>query len=133
MPQLSISIIEDMWFHLQGWLDYKFILSYNIHIGCSFRFKLFSKLAFKTFRVDCEPTTDYRSRISCFNLTSFFALFVFLLCRGMNGAFTINSSTPTLRIHTFKWTPDISTTDIFQIIGTYVYLNMYWQFYARSQ
>jgi hypothetical protein len=29
-------------------------------------------------RVDCEHTTDYRSRISCLNLTSLFALFLFL-------------------------------------------------------
>jgi hypothetical protein len=54
-------------------------------IGCSFKF------------VDCEPTTDYRSRISCLNLTSLFVLFVFLLCRLMSGAFTIDSSTLTLR------------------------------------
>jgi hypothetical protein len=51
----------------------------------------------------CERTTDYRSRISCLNLTSLFALFVFLLCRR---AFTIDSSTPTLtrlsdKIHKF--------------------------------
>jgi hypothetical protein len=32
------------------------------------------------------------------NLTSLFALFVFLLCRLASGAFTIDSSTPTLRI-----------------------------------
>jgi uncharacterized membrane protein len=31
--------------------------------------------------VDCERTTDYRSRISCLKLTSLIALFVFLLCR----------------------------------------------------
>jgi hypothetical protein len=54
-------------------------------IGCSFKF------------VDCESTTDYRSRISCLNLTSLFVLFVFLLCRLMSGAFTIDSSTLILR------------------------------------
>jgi hypothetical protein len=47
--------------------------------------------------VDCERTRDYRSRISCLNLTSLFALFVFLVCRLTSGAFTINSSSPTLR------------------------------------
>jgi hypothetical protein len=41
----------------------------------------------------------YRSRISCLNLTSLFALFVFLVCRLTSVAFTINSSTPTLRIN----------------------------------
>jgi hypothetical protein len=44
-------------------------------------------------RVDCERTTDYTSRISCLNLTSLFASFVFLLCRLRSGAFTIDSST----------------------------------------
>jgi hypothetical protein len=36
------------------------------------------------------------SRISCLNLTSLVALFVFLLCRLTSGEFTIDSSTPTL-------------------------------------
>jgi hypothetical protein len=45
--------------------------------------------------MDRERTTNYRSRISCLNLTSLIALFVFLLC----GAFTIHSSTPTLKIN----------------------------------
>jgi hypothetical protein len=64
------------------------------NIGCSFKFIL--KLDVED---DCEPTTDYRSRISCLNLTSLFALFVFLVCRLTSVAFTINSSTPTLRIN----------------------------------
>jgi hypothetical protein len=38
-----------------------------------------------------------RSRISCLNLTSLFALFVILLCKLTSGAFTIDSSNPTLR------------------------------------
>jgi hypothetical protein len=42
-------------------------------------------------------TTDYGSRISCLNLTSLFALYVFLLSRLTSGAFTIYFSTPTLR------------------------------------
>jgi hypothetical protein len=37
-------------------------------------------------------------QISCLNLTSLFALFVFLLGRQASGAFTIDSSIPTLRI-----------------------------------
>jgi hypothetical protein len=50
------------------------------------------------WRVDCERTTDYRSRISYLNLTSLFGLFVFLLRSLTSGAFTIDSSTPALRI-----------------------------------
>jgi hypothetical protein len=50
-------------------------------------------------RVDCENATDYRSRISCLNLTSLFVFFLFLLCRLTSGAFTIDYSTPTLMIH----------------------------------
>jgi hypothetical protein len=53
-------------------------------------------LVLKSWRVDCERTTDYGTRISCLNLTSLFALFVFLLCRLTSGAFTIYSSMPTL-------------------------------------
>jgi hypothetical protein len=49
--------------------------------------------------IDCECTTDYRSRISCLNLTPLFVLFVFLQCRLTSGAFTIDSSTPTMRIN----------------------------------
>jgi hypothetical protein len=45
------------------------------------------------------PRIRYRSRISCLNLTSLFALFVFLLCKLRSGVFIIDSSTPTLRIH----------------------------------
>jgi hypothetical protein len=41
-------------------------------------------------------TTDYGSRISCLNLTSLFALYVFWLYRLTSGAFTIYFSTPTL-------------------------------------
>jgi hypothetical protein len=63
----------------------------GIHIGCSFKFIL--KVT------DCERSTDYRSRISCLNLTYFFALVVFLLRKLTSGAFTIDSSTPTLRIN----------------------------------
>jgi hypothetical protein len=62
---------------------------------CSFKFLL--KVGFEESIVKCERTTDYRSRISCLNLTSLFALFVFLLCRLTRSAFTIDSSTPTLR------------------------------------
>jgi hypothetical protein len=40
---------------------------------------------------------DYGSRISCLNLTSLFALFVFLLCRLTSG--DPKSSIPTLRRH----------------------------------
>jgi hypothetical protein len=51
------------------------------------------------WRVDCERTTDSRSRISCLNLTSLYALFVFLLWKLTSGALTIDSLTPTLRIN----------------------------------
>jgi hypothetical protein len=44
-------------------------------------------------------TPDHRSRISCLNLTSLFAMFVFIFCRLTSGAFTIDSSTPTFRIN----------------------------------
>jgi hypothetical protein len=51
-----------------------------IYIGCSFKFPV--KVA-----VEEESITD---------LTSLFALFVFSLCRLTSGAFTIDSSAPTL-------------------------------------
>jgi ABC-type polysaccharide/polyol phosphate export permease len=50
-------------------------------------------------KVGVEESIRYRSRISCLNLTSLFALFVFLLCRLRSGVFIIDSSTPTFRIH----------------------------------
>jgi hypothetical protein len=53
---------------------------------------------------------DYRSRINCLNLTAFFALFVFLLCRMTNGTFTIESSTPTLRINLNESDTNFRTT-----------------------
>jgi hypothetical protein len=59
---------------------------------------LFS-LSSRRWGVDCERTPDYRSRISCLKLTPLFALFVFLICRLTSGAFTIDSSTPTLKYH----------------------------------
>jgi hypothetical protein len=62
------------------------------NIGCSFKFLL--KVGVEESIVN---TTDYRSRISCLNLTSLFALFVFLLCRLTSGAFTINPSMLTLK------------------------------------
>jgi hypothetical protein len=67
----------------------------------SFRFKhgVFIFSSKWRWRIDCERTTDYGSQISCLNLTSFFALFVSLLCRLTSGAFTIDSSTPTLSIN----------------------------------
>jgi hypothetical protein len=43
------------------------------YIGCSFKFIL--KVGGE------ESIMDYKSRTSCLNLTSLFALFVFLLCR----------------------------------------------------
>jgi hypothetical protein len=54
------------------------------YIQCSFKFIL---------EVGVEDS------ISCLNLTSLLAFFVFLLCRLTNGAFTIESSAPTLRIN----------------------------------
>jgi hypothetical protein len=42
------------------------------------------------------PPVTHSLRISCLNLTSLFALFVFLQYRLTSGAFTIDSSTPTL-------------------------------------
>jgi hypothetical protein len=62
------------------------------NIGCSFKFLL--KAGVEESIVN---TTDYRSRISCLNLTSLFALFVFLLCRLTSG--DPKSSIPTLRRH----------------------------------
>jgi hypothetical protein len=59
-----------------------------IYIGCSFKF---------LFKVDVEEPIVNSSRISCLNLTSLFALFLFSLCRLTSGAFTIDSSTPTLK------------------------------------
>jgi hypothetical protein len=51
--------------------------------------------------VDCERTTDYRSRISCLNLTSLFALFVFLLCRVERQLWGY------IWYRTFKWNPGL--------------------------
>jgi hypothetical protein len=65
-----------------------FGLYYIHYIGCSFKFLL---------KVGAERTTDYGLRISCLNLTSLFALFVFLLSRLTSGAIPIDSSMPTLR------------------------------------
>jgi hypothetical protein len=53
-------------------------------IGCSFKF---------------IPKAGAEESISCLNLTSLFASFVFSLCRRASGAFTIDFSTPTLRIY----------------------------------
>jgi hypothetical protein len=48
--------------------------------------------------VKCYCQFHHKLRITdcCSNITSLFALFVFLLCRLTSGAFTIDSSTPTL-------------------------------------
>jgi hypothetical protein len=69
---------------------------------------------------------DFRSRISSLNLTSLFALFVFLLCK-LTSAFTIDSSTPpfedksTLRVdgqhHTFD--TRVYKTDKFLLFGKF--------------
>jgi hypothetical protein len=48
-----------------------------------------------------------RSRISSLNPTSLSALFVFSLCRQTSGAFTIDSSTPTLRINLNVFPPHL--------------------------
>jgi hypothetical protein len=61
-------------------------MSFCCIIGCSFKFIL---------KVGVEE-----SRISSLNLTSLFALFVFLLCKLASGAFTVDSSTPTLTVNT---------------------------------
>jgi hypothetical protein len=58
-------------------------------IGCSFKFIL---------KVGVEESILKASRISYLNLTSLFALFVFLLSRLLSGTFTIDSSTPTLSL-----------------------------------
>jgi hypothetical protein len=65
-----------------------FGLYYIHYIGCSFKFLP---------KVGAERTTDYGSRISFLNLTSLFALFVFLLSRVASGVIPIDSSMPTLR------------------------------------
>jgi hypothetical protein len=57
-------------------------------IGCTFQFLL---------KVGIEESIVNASRISCLNLTSLFVMFVFLLCRLTSGAFTIDSSMPSLR------------------------------------
>jgi hypothetical protein len=57
--------------------------TFNLRIRCSFKFIL---------KVGVEESV-----VNCLNLTSLFALFVFLLCRLASGAFTIDFSTPTLR------------------------------------
>jgi hypothetical protein len=57
-------------------------LNYS-YIGCSFKY-LLSRQSWR-WRVNCERTTDYRSRITCLNLTSLFTLFLFLLCRLTSG------------------------------------------------
>jgi hypothetical protein len=62
----------------------------QINIGC---FNFSSKLALKG-----QLWTHHESQINCLNLTSLFALFVFLFCSLTSGAFTIDSSTPTLNI-----------------------------------
>jgi hypothetical protein len=56
---------------------------------CSFKF---------IFEVGVDES-HHGLQISCLNLTSLFALFVFLVCRLTSGAFTIDSLTPTLKIH----------------------------------
>jgi hypothetical protein len=58
------------------------------NIGCSFKFPV---------KVGVEETIVNAQRIiRCLNLTSLFALFVFLVFRLTNGAFTIDSFTATL-------------------------------------
>jgi hypothetical protein len=56
----------------------------NLEHGCSFKFIL-------------KVGVEVEDSIFCLNLTSLFALFVFLLCRLTSGAFTNDSSTPTSR------------------------------------
>jgi hypothetical protein len=63
-------------------------------ISCSFKFIL--KVGVEESIVNAPRITE---RISCLNLISLLALFRFLLCRLTSGAFTIDSSTPTLRIN----------------------------------
>jgi hypothetical protein len=58
----------------------------NLEHGCSFKFIL-------------KVGVEVEDSIFCLNLTSLFALFVFLLCRLTSGAFTIDFSTTTLRIN----------------------------------
>jgi hypothetical protein len=60
-------------------------------------------------------TTDYGSRISCLNLNSLFALFVFLLCRLRNGAFTIDFSTPTLTGNLNEHSIQISSRNCYKL------------------
>jgi hypothetical protein len=63
-------------------------------MGCSLKFAV--KVGLVESIVNALRITDHGSRISCLNLTSLFALFVFLLCRLTRGAFTINTSRPIL-------------------------------------
>jgi hypothetical protein len=62
--------------------------NFTCHIGCSFKFNV---------KAGFEKSIVNAPRISCLNLTSLFTLFVFLVCKLTSGAFTINSSTSTLR------------------------------------
>jgi hypothetical protein len=55
---------------------------------------LYLKVGVEELIVNASRITD-----NCLNLTTLFALFVFLLCRLTSGAFTIDSSTPTLTIN----------------------------------
>jgi hypothetical protein len=66
-----------------------------IHI-CSFKFIL--NVCIEESIVN-PPRIRDQDHIRCLNLTLLFALFVFLVCRLTSGAFTIDFSTPTLRIH----------------------------------
>jgi hypothetical protein len=105
-PRLSLSLTSET-----GWKDpyrgrYQ-SLRLEAPIFCKYEFFknhhktkfLSERFSHEPFFSDCERTTDDRSRLRCLDLTSLFALFVFLLCRLTSGAFTIDSSTPTLRIN----------------------------------
>jgi hypothetical protein len=63
------------------------IIENNTSTGCPFKFQ---------FKVGVEELISERTTDQLFNLTSLFALFMFFICRLTNGAFTIDSSTPTL-------------------------------------